>query len=355
MTANLHFKPEAENLETEKGTYFTSSEIRELFRLVNPHFKVRKAALASLNKILASYGFDIVRRAIMNAKQHTKPDQALELTADMIKQAQVELEHASTNPSRSSTTPFFHYCWIIHENGSCLFSKSYSGMRFPDTLFSGLIIGIIDVMYEVTGRFPTFIQLGNLAMHIQRFGILTAVIISDSGQATHVNNLTKEIGRKFYQKYERYLEKEDIYDLSTFESFAEDLDLIVKQGGLALPQHVAFEADDAQVLSPEQIEDTVAAAALREEILKATQQIRQLPIFKSHASSEAQAIEQQLPAAARASSKVIRKLNPERIKKAVNEDMQKAEKAHVTGSQELDQQLDADLQRLQREKETKCT
>ncbi len=107
------------------------------------------------------------------------------------------------------------------------------------------------------------------------------------------------------------------------------------------------------MLSLEQIEDTVAAAALREEILRATQQIRELPIFKNPAVTEAQQIEQHLPAPTRASTKVVSKLSPEKIKKAITEDIQKVEETLAAGSQNLDQQLNSDLKKLQEQTKKK--
>ncbi len=328
-------------LRENKQAYFLPEEIKALFHFVDSRMKLSKAAIAMLNEIISAYGFDIARRAVMNAREVTKPDQELVISAAMIKKAREEQENTTMKP-------LFHYCWIIHENGTCLFSKSYSGLRFPDTLFSGLIIGIIDVMYEVTGRFPTFIKLGDLSVHLRRYGILTIVVISDTEEARSINYLTKEIGRKFYLKYERYLEKEDIYDLSSFENFTDELNLIARQSGLALPQHVASEVDEAQMLSLEQIEDTVAAAALREEILRATQQIRQLPIFKNPSATETRKLDHELPSV-RASSKVVSKLSPEKIKKAITEDIQKVEEFLSSDSQILDHQLDIDLKRLQDE------
>ncbi len=341
--SNTYSRELSVNLNEMDKTYFTRQEIKSIFQKIDSRMKLSKMAIATLNELLSSHGMDIARRAVMIARQTNKPGSNFEITATMIKKAQQEME-------QSSMKPLFHYCWVIHENGSCLFSKSYSGLRFPDTLFSGLIIGIVDVMHEVTGRFPTFIKLGDLSVHLRRYGILTIVIISDTEETRSINHLAKEIGRKFYQKYERYLEKEEIFDLSTFETFAEDLDLIAKQSGLTLPQHLASEVDEAHMLSMEQIEDTVAAAALREEILRATQQIRQLPIFKNPATSEMRKIDERLPSSVRASSKVVRKLSPQRIKKAISEDIQKAEEIFSKESRKIDFQLDKDLKRIQEEK-----
>ena len=175
----------------------------------------------------------------------------------------------------SVNIPMIHYIWIISENGTCLFSKSYSGLQFPDTIFAGLLVGIANMTTEVTGRTLEKLVIGDLIVHIQEVPpVLCAVISDDSKGIVH---LVREIGKQFLQIYGHRVSEAAI-DINVFSSFEKYARNTIRDFGIAIPSDST--GDSVQkLLDPDIIRQGVIVAAQNKDLKIAMQELKKLPIF----------------------------------------------------------------------------
>lgn len=262
----IKFSPSSDNTETIPQTdvdedFFTEDELKSIFDSAGID-KVQKKALLTLGEILADIGYSIAKIAVGYL-----PDQTSEITEEHIIKA--GKRYISLN------IPMIHYMWIISENGTCLFSKSYSGLQFPDTIFAGLLVGIANMTTEVTGRTLEKLVIGDLTVHLQEVSPILCAVISDDSKG--IIHLVRELGKQFLQIYgHRVLEA--AIDINVFSSFEKHARNIIRDFGIAIPSDST--GDSVQkLLDPDIIRQGVIVAAQNKDLKIAMQELKKLPIF----------------------------------------------------------------------------
>ena len=241
--------------------------------------RIEKAAVQALEKEIVRLGMLLSALAVQEAEKadrKTVQGEDLETAFNLYKSGDYE------EPQRDYH-PFFHHIWLLDEESSMtLLSKSYSGLRFNDAIFSGLLLGIINLMREATGRELRHLVLGDLTIHLRKIDSIIVVSICDTDAPETIDNLTSLIGRDFIHRYRDELQ-ERVKDMEIFKEFEETLENAVTSSGMELPTEVAIQATtplDAATLSRESIEDYVTGAALKEELQSALKILREHPVFK---------------------------------------------------------------------------
>ncbi len=241
--------------------------------------RVAKAASVELQEELSAIAKEIAINAIETAhKNNRKTVRAADIKEAIL---QTPLERKLERKDK----PLFHHIWFIDGNsGTCVLSRSYSGLRFPDTIFSGLLTGIADLMREVTGRNLRHLILGDLALHMRYVSPVLVVIICDTEESGIVVPVAQKLGKEFLNLYADELNKQ-LQDLELFEEFESRLEEIIREAGMELPTTVAVgEVGDA-TLTRESIEESVTGAALREDLLSASELLKGFPLFESKTPS----------------------------------------------------------------------
>jgi len=247
--------------------FFTEGEIRSLFAETGTK-KIQKTAISQLAEIISEIGISIAKIALSFINEEDE----------------IEEEHILRAGRRYSTLniPLIHNIWIISENGTCLFSKSYSGLDFPDTIFSGLLLGITNMCEEVSGRQLEKLVLGDMAIQIRSVPpILVAVVSDNVGES--INILVKHLGEKFLESFGHRLDEVAI-DINVFTPFEHTVKNIIRSWGIALPSEVTGEGIQ-RLLDPDLIRESVIRAAQRKDLQYAIQELRQIPLFKPKETS----------------------------------------------------------------------
>lgn len=236
--------------------------------------RVSKESAEALNKLLTRRARELATKAVTLAAENNRDEvlkedftQAVRMTSS-IATYEVGLE-----------APVVHYIWFISSGGTCLLSRSYSGLEFPDTIFSGLMTGILDLMSEVTGRTIEKFSTDDLTIHIRRIADITVVVICDSEQSDPINELTDLLALRFAEVFNEEIQQE-VVDTSVFDDFEPVLDSLVAGAGLNIPKESLKIIKTSASLTDKQLEETVDAAALREEMRRAQERIHGLALFK---------------------------------------------------------------------------
>ncbi len=268
--------------------YFPKKEIKKLFLAAGAQ-RVSKEAIDFLNLYLTTVGFIVTKEALKEmykTSSSKKKDSMDGKLIDNVWKRNIS-EKLLENPiiknltvTEKETKPLIHYIWLIHQSGQCLLSKSYSGLQFPDAIIAGLLVGIYNMMMEVTGRKIRFIELGDLIIHIHSVGALIVTVISDTKDVDLISTVSRAIAHEFEAQYTDVLEDE-IVDLTIFEGFEDRLDELATQSGLQIPTQLLekIPISHEAALTEEELEDTVHATALKEEIKRASQLLSSLPVF----------------------------------------------------------------------------
>lgn len=259
------------NLSTktnEKSEYqeaiFTSEELKGLIKDISG-LKFQKKALTALGEIIEDIGYSIVKIG-------------LSLTTDDELSSEILVRAAKRYVSLN--IPMIHYMWIINSNGAALFSKSYSGLQFPDTIFAGLLLGIVNMINEVSGRDLERLVIGDLSIYIQEVSPIVCAVISDDSKG--IPSLVKELGREFLRIYGHRI-SEPAVDVNVFNSFENHSRTIIRNWGVVkIPTDTAGDAV-AKLLDPEMIRHGVISAAQRKDLKNAMQELREIPIFGDEA------------------------------------------------------------------------
>lgn len=242
---------------------FSEVEIRKLFKQHGP-LKVSRDAVIMLDKLLESHAKNIVKNSLI----YTAADNKNELRKQDILKA--------TKDISADTSVFVHHFWAYRDNGTCLISKSFSGLKFPDTLFTGLLMGIANMVSEVTGRSLDYLVMDDLTIHVQSKSTVYMAIVCDAKQKETIATLLNSLLDLFLERYNDILENQ-VLNLNIFESFYDIVEEEVTSAGMSIPTGIA--KIETPILTHKQIENSVLVAALRNEIIKASEQIKQLPIF----------------------------------------------------------------------------
>lgn len=243
-------------------SFFTLQELKNLVKQVGIE-KIHKNALNALNELLFDTGTSIVKLALENNPKD------VEINSTMISNAYNHLV--------SLKTPKIHYLWVINENGTCLFSARFMmGKAFPDAIFTGLILGMVVMMKEVTGRELEQITFQDLTLSLQEIPPILCVAISDQNEK--ILPLVKLLGEEFKKQFTTYLDKAGI-DLNVFNSFEHDAKRIIMNWTLNKNKSDKI-TQESQILDPEGIQKSVMSQVARDQITNAINELKQLPLFQ---------------------------------------------------------------------------
>ncbi|MHA1994800.1 MAG: histone [Candidatus Hodarchaeales archaeon] len=253
---------------------FTNAECRRIIKKTGIKRVSQDAAIA-LNKLLTYKAREIAAGAVTRSRERNSQT----VSTDDITYA-VRMGSPVAGYQVESTAPVVHYVWFISSAGTCLLSRSYSGLKFPDTIFAGLVTGIVDLMAEVTGRLIDKITTDELVIHIRRIGEMTVAVICDSEQTEPIDELTDLLALRFSEVFTDEITQE-VIDTSIFEDFTPVLDALVSGAGLNIPkERIKVKSEQQLRLTDRQLEATVDAAALRQELLRAQESIQDLGLFR---------------------------------------------------------------------------
>ncbi|OLS20815.1 MAG: hypothetical protein HeimC3_38780 [Candidatus Heimdallarchaeota archaeon LC_3] len=259
----LNKKTSNNKISSEKKfseSIFREEELRSIIKDLS-NLKFQKKAIISLGEIIEDIGYSIVKIALSLNPEN-------ELTSDLVVRA--AKRHASLS------VPMIHYLWIINSNGAALFSKSYSGLQFPDTIFAGLLLGIVNMIQEVSGRDLERLVIGDLSIYIQEVPPIACAVISDDSKG--IPSLVKELGKEFLRIYGHRI-SEPAVDVNVFTTFEKHARTIIRNWGIVkLPTDAAGDAV-AKLLDPEMIRHGVISAAQRKDLKNAMKELKEIPIF----------------------------------------------------------------------------
>ncbi|MFX1514443.1 MAG: histone [Promethearchaeota archaeon] len=251
--------------------------------------RIAKEAASELQEELYAIGKELAINAVEITHQKKRKtvsakdiQEAVQRVPDIWEREEIEIGSKDKPISLKhdgEDKPLFHHIWFINSNsGNCLLSRSYSGLKFPDTIFSGLLTGIADLMREVTGRNLRHLILGDLRVHMGYVSPVLVVIICDPQEAGLVRQVAQKLGHQFLDLYADELDKQ-LQDLELFEEFEHKLEETIRDAGMELPTTVAVEEVGDTTLTRESIEESVTGAALREELLSASELLKGFPLF----------------------------------------------------------------------------
>lgn len=271
----------------QKQSILLSFEHKECWQLLKKTGipRVSKESVEALNKLLTRRAKEIATRAVTLASEKDR-DEVLE---EDITQS-VRMTSAIATYEVGKEAPVVHYVWFISSGGTCLLRRSYSGLEFPDTIFSGLLTGILDLMAEVTGRHIEKFSTDDLTIHIRRISDITVAVICDSEQSDPIDELTDLLGFRFTEVFNEEIQKE-VVDTSVFDDFEPVLDALVAGAGLNIPKESLKLIKTGTSLTDKQLEETVDAVALREEMRRAQERIQDFDLFKSEKNIESSKME----------------------------------------------------------------
>ncbi len=259
---------------------FTTAECRRIIKKTGIK-RVSQNAAVALNKLLTYKAREIAAGAVARSSERNTQT----VSADDITYA-VRMGSPVTGYEVDSTAPVVHYVWFISSAGTCLLSRSYSGLKFPDTIFAGLVTGIVDLLAEVTGRLLDKITTDELVIHIRRIGEMTVAVICDSEQTEPIDELTDLLARRFSDVFNEEINQE-VIDVGIFEDFTPVLDALVSGAGLNIPKGRLKVIGEQQLrLTDKQLEETVDAAALRQELRRAHESIQDFGLFRKEVNEE---------------------------------------------------------------------
>ncbi|MFX0150032.1 MAG: hypothetical protein ACFFAJ_04570, partial [Candidatus Hodarchaeota archaeon] len=138
---------------------FSEKECRQLLKKTG--IRVSKDSVYALNKLLTRRAREIATKAVTLAENNNQE----EVKEEDITRA-VRMTSAIATFEVGHEAPVVHYVWFISSGGTCLLSRAYSGLQFPDTIFAGLLTGILDLFGEVTGRKIDKFTTDDLHIHI---------------------------------------------------------------------------------------------------------------------------------------------------------------------------------------------
>jgi histone H3/H4 len=258
---------------------FTNQECKRIIKRAGIQ-RVSIDAAVALNKLLTHRAREIASDAVTNCNEGNRKT----VSSDDITHA-VRMGSSIASYTVDTTAPVVHNVWFISSGGTCLLSRSYSGLKFPDTIFTGLVTGIFDLMGEVTGRVIDRIVTDELVIHVRRIGEVTVTVICDSENSEPIDELTDLLAQRFSDVFVEEVNQE-VIDTSVFEDFTPVLDALVSGAGLSIPKERLKVLRKQTRLTDRQLEDTVDATALREELRRAQERIQDFDIFRKGQDEE---------------------------------------------------------------------
>jgi len=258
---------------------FTTQECKRIIKGAGIQ-RVSLDAVHALNKLLTHYAREIAAGAVTNCMERNRKT----VSADDITLS-VRMGSSIASYAVDKQAPVVHNVWFISSGGTCLLSRSYSGLKFPDTIFSGLVTGIFDLMGEVTGRLIDRIVTDELIIHIRRIGEVTVAVICNSENSEPIDELASLLAQRFLDVFDEEV-NQDVIDTSVFEDFTPVLDALVSGAGLSIPKERLKVLKKQTTLTDRQLEETVEATALREELRRAQARIQDFDLFRNQDEEE---------------------------------------------------------------------
>ncbi|MCK4847413.1 MAG: NFYB/HAP3 family transcription factor subunit [Candidatus Heimdallarchaeota archaeon] len=258
---------------------FTTQECKRIIKKAGIE-RVSPSAAVALNKLLTHHAREVAAGAVTISMEKNRKT----VTSDDITKA-VRMGSSIASYVVDKQAPVVHNVWFISSGGTCLLSRSYSGLKFPDTIFAGLVTGIFDLMGEVTGRPIDRIVTDELIIHVRRIGEVTVAIICDSENSEPIDELTDLLAKRFSDVFAEEVEV-DVIDTSVFEDFSPVLDALVSGVGLSIPKERLKVLRKQTTLTDRQLEETVDATSLREELRRAQERIQDFDLFRKNQDDE---------------------------------------------------------------------
>ena len=259
---------------------FTTAECKRIIKKTGIK-RVSQNAAVALNKLLTYRAREIAAGAVAKSRERNSQT----VSSDDITYA-VRMGSPVAGYEVDSAAPVVHYVWFISSAGTCLLSRSYSGLKFPDTIFAGLVTGIVDLMAEVTGRLIDKITTDELVIHVRRIGEMSVAVICDSEQSKPIDELTELLALRFSEVFTNEISQE-VIDTSIFEDFTPVLDALVSGAGLSIPkERLKVIGEQRLRLTDRQLEETVDATALRQELRRAHDSIQDFGLFRKEFPDE---------------------------------------------------------------------
>jgi len=258
---------------------FTTQECKRIIKKAGIQ-RVSLDAAVAMNKLLTQSAREIAAGAVTTSMEKNRKT----VTADDITHA-VRMGSPIVSYAVDDQAPVVHNVWFISSGGTCLLSRSYSGLKFPDTIFSGLVTGIFDLMGEVTGRLIDRIVTDELTIHVRRIGEVTVAVICNSENSDPINELAQLLAKRFSDVFDKEV-NQDVIDTSVFEDFTPVLDALVSGAGLSIPKERLKVLHRQTTLTDRQLEETVNATSLRLELRRAQQRIQDFDIFRKESDEE---------------------------------------------------------------------
>ncbi|MHA1991623.1 MAG: hypothetical protein ACW98A_11710 [Candidatus Hodarchaeales archaeon] len=256
--------------------YFAIEELRNLSNSVGIE-SITDEALYTLGKFITDYGRIITQLALFQPSN--KEDQIFG-----INDLKIALEKIPTY-----LPPNVFYIWIIAGNGNCLYSKSLSNMEFPDTIFSGMLIGMHILAKELTGRSFERIDMEDLSLYLTESSTLIGAILAKSDSDASL--LNKTILLEFLGLFRDELSKTGV-DLNIFQSFDKISRAIIRDWQFIKPE---ITAEMRKVLlEADSIEKELTSGYKKEDLESAMDEIRNFEIFQPSKIQSTEELEKML-------------------------------------------------------------
>jgi hypothetical protein len=255
---------------------FAIEELRNLSNSVGIE-SITDEALYTLGKFITDYGRIIAQLALFQRKN--KEDQIFDIN---------ELKNA-LEKIPTYVPPNVFYIWIISGNGNCLYSKSLSNMEFPDTIFSGMLIGMHILAKELTGRSFERIDMEDLSLYLTESSSLVGAILTKSDSDASL--LNKTILLEFIGIFGDILFQTGI-DLNILQSFDKISRAIIRDWQFIKPE---ITAEMRKVLvEADSIEKELPSGYKKEDLESAMNEIRNFEIFQSSKNQSTEELEKML-------------------------------------------------------------
>ncbi|OLS23810.1 MAG: hypothetical protein HeimC3_22820 [Candidatus Heimdallarchaeota archaeon LC_3] len=243
--------------------YFSKIELKRLTISVGIN-KITESALMILGKYISDLGRIITLLALTNKN---------DTSSYSIDASDIKLAHSNLS---KYDPPQIYYVWFISPNGTCLFSKSFNKMEFPDAIFSGMLLGMHVLVKELTGRSFERIDMGDLAMYIyETSSIVCALVSKKDPNAKLINQaLVHEFldifGKKVF---------ESAVDLNLFRSFDKVSRAIVRDWIFINPE-LETSRERKILLEVDSIEEQVISGYKKGDLAAVMEELRKMEVFK---------------------------------------------------------------------------
>lgn len=251
------------NYSELRENYFTKIELKKLTTSVGISTITENALI-----ILGKYITDLGRIITLMALKNKKDDFSRSIDASDIKLAHHNLSNYET--------PQIYYLWFISPNGTCLYSKSFSNMKFPDAIFSGMLVGMHVLVSELTGRPFERIDMGDLGMYLYETSSIVCALVSKKDPKAKLINQTliteflNIFGSKVF---------ESAVDINQFRIFDKVSRAIIRDWVFINPEIDAIN-EKKILVEVDSMEDQVISGYEKEDLSAAMEELRNMDVFK---------------------------------------------------------------------------